>query len=77
MLLILALFPILCAPVAYAAGKRGKAIAAMVAVTAVELLGILLTAFTGFGMSLELPQDHICHQSKMSSTFSKNKANNE
>ena len=56
MLVILALFPILCAPVAYACGKRGKAIAAMVAVTAIELIAIVLTAFTGFGMTLELPQ---------------------
>ena len=28
-------------------------------------------------MSLELPQDHICHQSKMLPMFSKNKANHE
>lgn len=55
MLLILALFPILCAPVAYCAGKKGKAIAAMVLFTAVELAAILLTAFFGMGTTLELP----------------------
>ena len=55
MLLILALFPILCAPLAYAAGKKGKAIPAMVLFTALELAAILLTAFLGFGSALELP----------------------
>ena len=55
MLLILALFPIVCAPLAYMAGKKGKAIAAMVVFTAIELAAILLTAMTGMGTVLELP----------------------
>ncbi len=51
-LLIEAFFPILCAPVAWAMGKKGKAIAAMVAATAVEMALLLILAFGGMGREL-------------------------
>ncbi len=47
MLILLALFPVLCAPAAYAMGKKGKAILAMILATLIELAGILTVSLTG------------------------------
>ncbi|MDD6041037.1 MAG: complex I subunit 5 family protein [Clostridia bacterium] len=46
-LLVAAFFPIVCAPVAWAMGRRGRAIQGMVASTAVEMALLLALAFAG------------------------------
>ena len=55
-LLIAALFPVLCAPIAWAVGtKNGRAaITAMVGFTAVELAMLLVIAFGGMGLELTI-----------------------
>ncbi|MBR6571208.1 MAG: NADH dehydrogenase, partial [Clostridia bacterium] len=55
-LLIVALFPVLCAPIAWAVGtKNGRAsITAMVAFTATELAMLLVIAFGGMGLELTI-----------------------
>ena len=55
-LLIVAFFPVLCAPIAWAVGtKNGRAaIAAMVGFTAVELAMLLTVAFGGMGLELTI-----------------------
>ena len=55
MLILLALFPILCAPIAYAAGRKNRSIAVMVGATAIELIALLAVVFTSFNATLELP----------------------
>ena len=55
MMILLALFPILCAPIAYAAGRKNRSIAVMVGATAIELIALLAVVFTWFNATLELP----------------------
>jgi len=59
-LLLSAVFPILCAPVAWAMGRRDgrKAIAAMVCAAAAEMALLLAIAFTSMGQTLTI--DRFC-----------------
>ena len=59
-LLLVAALPIVCAPAAWAAGRKDgkKSIAAMVAATAVEMALLLLIAFPSMGKTLTI--DNFC-----------------
>ena len=53
-LLVAAFFPIVCAPVAWAMGRRGRAIQGMVASTAVEMALLIALAFAGMESELAI-----------------------